>query len=275
MQVYRRMDIGTAKPPRKERELVPHHLIDILDPDQNYSAALFREQADPIILRLQENRVPIFVAGGTGLYLKALTRGLFRGPGADPELRRILKERAGREGSGALYRELAELDPDTASRIHPGDLLRIVRALEVHAHTRRPISDFHRGHAFRDRPYEILKLGLAREREDLYRRIEERVEQMIAGGWLDEVRSLLESGYARSLKSMSSLGYRHLSAYLEGETSLAEAVASIKRDTRRYAKRQLTWFRADREIHWLDPEAANGSRTEALVKNFLEPGGPT
>lgn len=275
MQVYRRMDIGTAKPSRKERELVPHHLIDILDPDQDYSAALFRAQADPIILRLHERRIPIFVAGGTGLYLKALARGLFHGPGADPELRRNLKERAAREGSWALHRELAGLDPDAACRIHAGDLLRIVRALEVHAQTQRPISDFHRVHAFQERPYEILKIGLGREREALCRRIEDRVDQMIAGGWIEEVRMLLDSGCSRDLKSMRSLGYRHLAAFLQGETDLPEAVAAIKRDTRRYAKRQMTWFRADEGIHWFEPDSEIDLRIEALVKNFLETIEPT
>jgi tRNA dimethylallyltransferase len=270
MQVYRQMDIGTAKPSRQERETVPHHLIDILEPDQEYSAALFRDQADPIILRLHERRTPIFVAGGTGLYLKALSRGLFHGPGADPELRRSLKERAAREGSGTLHRELAEIDPGAASRIHPADLFRIVRALEVQAQSQRPISEFHRAHAFQERPYEILKIGLVRERGELYRRIEDRVEQMIGGGWIEEVRSLLKSGFSRGLKSMSSLGYRHLAVHIDGETSLSEAVAEIKKDTRRYAKRQLTWFRPDEEIHWLNPDAENEIRVEALVENFLD-----
>jgi tRNA dimethylallyltransferase len=271
MQVYRRMDIGTAKPSRREREVVPHHLIDILDPDQDYSAALFREQAEPIILRLHEKGTPVFVAGGTGLYLKALTRGLFRGPGAEPDLRRSLKERAGREGNEALHRELAALDPEAASRIHPRDLLRIVRALEVHAQSRRPISCFHRAHAFQERPYEILKIGLALEREALYRRIEERVDQMIAEGWVEEVRGLLAHGYSCDLKSMSSLGYRHLAAHLQGEVSLAEAVAAAKRDTRRYAKRQMTWFRADKEIHWIEAGEQPESRIEELVEDFLKP----
>jgi len=270
MQVYRKMDIGTAKPSGEERKLVPHHLIDILEPDQEYSAALFRDQADSIILSLQERRVPIFVAGGTGLYLKALTRGLFRGPGADLELRRRLKERAEREGSRALHRELALLDPEAASRIHPGDLLRIIRALEVQAQARRPISDFQRDHAFQERPYAVLKIGLFPQRENLYRRIEERVEQMIAGGWIEEVRMLLNSGYSRNLKSMSSIGYRHLAGFLQGETDLSETIAAIKRDTRRYAKRQMTWFRADKEIHWVDPNGQNESGLETLVKNFLD-----
>jgi tRNA dimethylallyltransferase len=272
MQVYRRMDIGTAKPSPLERELVPHHLIDILDPAQDYSAALFREQADPIITRLHQSGIPIFVAGGTGLYLKALSRGLFRGPGANPELRRTLKERAARDGSPALHAELTGLDPAAASRIHPEDLFRIVRALEVYSRTRRPISDLQAAHGFQEKPYDTLKIGLCWEREELYRRIEERVDRMIAAGWVEEVRALLDFGYSRGLKSMNSLGYRHLASHLHGEKGLPEAVAMIKRDTRRFAKRQLTWFRTDEEIRWFHLLPENVSGIEALVKKFLEAG---
>lgn len=272
MQVYRMMDIGTAKPSPRERELVPHHLIDILDPDQDYSAALFREQADSILIRLHQSGIPIFVAGGTGLYLKALTRGLFRGPGANPELRENLRERAARDGSPALHQELTGVDPVAASRIHPGDLFRIVRALEVYSQTRRPLSHFQSAHGFQDKPYAALKIGLLWEREELYRRIEERVDRMIAAGWVEEVGALLDSGYGRSLKSMKSLGYRHLASHLHGEKGLPEAVAMIKRDTRRFAKRQLTWFRTDEEIRWFDSHPENALRIEALVRNFLEAG---
>jgi len=272
MQVYRRMDIGTAKPSPAERKLVRHHLIDIMDPDQDYSAALFREQADPIINRLHQSETPIFVAGGTGLYLKALTRGLFRGPGADPGLRRNLKERAARDGTPVLHRELADLDPVAASRIRPGDLFRIVRALEVYSQTQRPISHFQLAHGFQDKPYEVLKIGLAWEREELYRRIEKRVDQMIKAGWVDEVRSLLNSGYSRDLKPMKSLGYRHLASHLHGEGGLPETIDLIKRDTRRFAKRQLTWFRADEEIRWFISSPENESPIEAVVRNFIESG---
>ena len=272
VQVYRKMDIGTAKPSPAERKLVPHHLIDIRAPDQDYNAALFREQADPIIRRLQQSGSPIFVVGGTGLYLKALTRGLFPGPGADPRLRQNLKERAARDGIPSLHRELADLDPAAASRIQPGDLFRIVRALEVYLQTQRPISQFHATHGFQDRIYEVLKIGLAWEREELYRRIEKRVEEMIAAGWVEEVRALLNEGYSRSLKSMKSLGYRHLASHLCGEGGLADAIALIKRDTRRFAKRQLTWFRADGAIHWFGPNPENEDQIDALVKNFIESG---
>jgi tRNA dimethylallyltransferase len=270
MQVYRKMDIGTAKPSREEREQVPHHLIDVVDPDQDYNAALFREQAGEIILRLHRHGTPIFVVGGTGLYLKALTRGLFSAPGADPVLRGKLMARGAREGSSTLHRQLRELDPEAAARIHPQDLLRIVRALEIYARTRRPISHLQRAHAFGERPYAVLKIGLAPERSELYRSIESRVERMMAAGWIEEVRTLLSSGYGRSLKSMQAIGYRHLAGCLCGESGLAETLAAIKRDTRRLAKRQLTWFRADREIHWFDPgrgEAA--AEIEGRVRDFF------
>ncbi len=162
------------------------------------------------------------------------------------------------------------MDPAAASRIHPEDLFRIVRALEVYSQTRKPISYFQSAHGFQDSPYEALKIGLVWEREALYRRIDLRVDQMIAAGWIEEVRDLLDSGYARSLKSMKSLGYRHLASHLQGERGLAETVEMIKRDTRRFAKRQLTWFRPDEEIRWFDLNPENESRIEALVKKFLD-----
>lgn len=272
MQVYRRMDIGTAKPSAEERRLIPHHLIDILDPDQDYSAFLFREQAGPIIARLHKEGTPILVVGGTGLYLKALTRGLFASPGADPELRRKLKGRAAREGVSALYGELSEVDPAAAARIHPGDLLRIVRALEVYFQTRRPISEFQVAHGFQEKPYETLKIGLSRDREDLYRRIDLRVDRMIADGWVEEVRTLLRSGYSRELKAMNALGYRHLASHLCGGEGFKQTVEAIKRDTRRFAKRQLTWFRTDGEVCWLSPEPENEAKIEDLARRFFASG---
>jgi len=264
------MDIGTAKPSLKEKAIVPHHMIDILDPDQEYSAAFFREQAEPIIKRLHQEGVPIFVAGGTGLYLKVLTHGLFHGPGADPQLRRELKERAAREGTDFLYHELQNLDPTAASRIEPRDLFRIIRALEVYRQAGKPISRFQEEHGFREKPHKILKIGLFWNREDLFRRIDERVDRMMESGWVEEVRSLLEQGYSRELKAMKSLGYRHLTAYLDGETGLAEAVSLIKRDTRRFAKRQMTWFRADGEIQWISPAEDSFPAILEKIKVFFE-----
>jgi tRNA dimethylallyltransferase len=269
VQVYRGLDIGTAKPSPEERRLVPHHLIDILDPGQDYSAAIFRDQADEIIQRLDRRKTPVFVVGGTGLYLKVLSRGLFRGPSGDSQLRALLRHRAEPLGEDSLHQELQRFDPDSASRIHPQDTLRIIRALEVYFLSQRPISQFQREHGFRESHYEVLKIGLLCERDILYRRIESRVDAMIEMGWVEEVESLLVRGYSPRLKSMQSLGYRSLVSYLEGEMDLAQAIYEIKRDTRRYAKRQLTWFKADREIHWFTPIQESSPAIEGMVSGFF------
>jgi tRNA dimethylallyltransferase len=270
VQVYRGMDIGTAKPSAKDRRIIPHHLIDILDPDENYSAALFRQQADNIIGELHKRKAAIFVVGGTGLYLKALTRGLFRGPAANAELRLVLQKKADREGSEVLHHELQKLDPGAASRIHPHDRFRIIRALEVYSLGRKPISLFQREHGFREAPYDVLKIGLCCERKDLYRRIEIRVDRMVEMGWVDEVRSLLNQGYSPGLKSMQSLGYRHILSHLFGDLTLKEAIHLVKRDTRRYAKRQITWFKADPEIFWFPANQENFQSIESMVARFFK-----
>ena len=269
VQVYRGLDTGTAKPSPEERALVPHHLIDILDPDQEYSAALFRREADKIIERLHLRSTPIFVAGGTALYLKVLTRGLFRGPAGDPKLRSILRQKAETGGDEALHQELRRLDPEAASRIHIHDRFRITRALEVCILTGQPISHLQREHGFRENPYETLKVGLLWEREELYRRIDSRVEKMVKMGWVEEVQSLLNKGYSPGLKSLQSLGYKHIVAYLQGKGSLAEAVELTKRDTRRYAKRQMTWFRGDPEVHWLAADQEITANVEGKVLEFF------
>jgi len=269
VQVYRGLDIGTAKPSKEERQQVLHHLIDILDPDQEYSAAAFRAQADEIISRLHLRQIPIFVTGGTGLYLKALTRGLFRGPDRDSQLRAALYRRSEKEGSEVLHNELSRLDPEAASRIHPHDLFRIIRALEVCTLSPKPISYFQREHKFQDSPYEVLKIGLCCERGELYRRIDSRAEKMLEMGWVEEVQSLLDRGYSSKLKSMQSLGYKRILSHLFGEIELAQALELIKRDTRRYAKRQITWFKKDPEIYWFPIDQNRGPEIEGLVMEFF------
>jgi len=269
MQVYRGMDVGTAKPSVAERRMVPHHLIDILDPDQDYSAALFRQQADEIIRELHRLKTPIFLAGGTGLYLKALTRGLFRGPAADLNLRLLFHQEAEAEGTGSLHRKLKSLDPNAAARIHPQDRFRLIRALEVYFQSSKPISNFQKEHGFEEEPYEVLKIGLEYERGELYRRIELRVEKMIENGWVDEVRSLLEHGYSPNLRALQSLGYKHIVSYLVGRIDIAEAIRLIKRDTRRYAKRQITWFKADSEITWFFNESESLENIRKAVEGFI------
>jgi len=252
MQIYRGMDIGTAKPTREQRRLVYHHMLDIADPAQPYSVGDYLRDAraalDGII---SSGGVPI-VVGGTGLYIRALMRGLFHGPPADVELRGRLLQKDADQGEGALYAELAGVDPAAAVKIHPNDLRRTVRALEVYYLRDRTISDFQQEHAFRDRPYPFRLLFLTRERKELYPRIERRVDQMIVDGLEAEVRRLFDQGYADTLPSMQGLGYKHFMDFFHGRSSREDAVALLKRDTKRYAKRQFTWFRREPEAAWVD-----------------------
>jgi len=251
MQIYRYMDIGTAKPTRKERNLVRHHLIDILYPDEEFSAALYREAAQQAIADVEARGNRAMVVGGTGLYIKALTSGLIRGGEVDPSIRKRLQSEAQSAGRGQLYQRLQEVDPATAARLHPHDTYRIIRALEVYERTGSPISALRKRHLFQEGPYQTLKIGLQMERVELYGRINARVDDMIKQGLKEEVERILKMGYSPSLKVMRSLGYKQMAAHLEGEYDLAEATRLIKRNTRRYARRQITWFNADPEIHWI------------------------
>lgn len=268
MQVYKYMDIGTAKPSSDERRLVRHHLIDILYPDEEFSAALFREAARQTIAELSGQGKKAMVVGGTGLYIKALTSGLIRGGEVDPVIRSRLQAAAQAKGREHVYRRLEEVDPSTAARLHPHDTYRIIRALEVYERTGRPISALRQGHLFQEEPYQVLKIGLKQEREELYHRIDARVDAMIRQGLKEEVGHLLEMGYTSAIKAMQSLGYKQMVAHLQGEYDFAETVRRIKRDTKRYAKRQITWFKADTTIYW----AAYPKNREAvlrMIKGFL------
>ena len=254
MQIYRKMDTGTAKPTPEEQALIKHHLIDIINPDQPFDAVRFADMAGKIIIQLVEKQMLPLVVGGTGLYIKALTHGLFRENSSDPEIRKELHQIAETHGSEYLYRNLKQVDPTTADRLHPHDIFRIIRALEVYRVTGAPISDFHNLHGFSDRPYRTLKIGLDMDRKILYDRINSRVEAMIDEGLVAEVKQLLAMGYSAELKSMQSIGYRHMADFIEGRLEWDEALDTMKRDTRRYAKRQLTWFRKDAEMIWFHPE---------------------
>ena len=255
MQVYRYMDIGTAKPTRDDQKRVRHHLIDLVTPDQPFHAALYRTLGRKTIDQLYQDKKPIWVVGGTGLYIKTLIQGLFSSPKIDPRVRENLKQEAKEKGADSLYERLKKKDPQTASRLHPHDLFRIVRALEVLDSTGVPISFYREQHRFGERPYLTLKVGLEVDREKLYRRVEKRVDQMLENGFLQEVKGLMEMGYGPELKPMQSLGYKQLVQFLLEEIGWDEAVRRIKRDTRHYAKRQLTWFKADPEVHWWDGSA--------------------
>ncbi|GAB6097865.1 tRNA (adenosine(37)-N6)-dimethylallyltransferase MiaA [Desulfatiferula olefinivorans] len=253
MQIYRFMDIGTAKPTADERAQVPHDLVDIVNPDEPYDAARFAGDADACIRALWAAGIVPVVAGGTGLYIKALVGGLFRARPADPAVLARLEKACREQGAGMLHDRLKTLDPEAACRIHPNDAFRIIRALEIFETTGRPISDYQAAHGFADRPYRVLTLGLAMDRERLYERINRRVDLMIEAGFVDEVKGLLARGYSPTLKSMGSLGYRHIIAWLGGRETWDETLRLLKRDTRRYAKRQMTWFRADPAVEWFDP----------------------
>ena len=267
-QVYRHMDIGTAKPSREQREKIPHHLIDVVDPDEKFNAAMFRKLAIEISYTLANRDKRIIIVGGTGLYIKALTKGLFAGPGQDPQIRQELEWEIEEHGLGSFYHRLEQVDPESAARIHPHDRQRITRALEVYHATGRKISDWQSEHGFNDSLFEVHKIGLDLPRSELYDRIDRRGDFMIASGLLNEVKKLVEMGYALDLKPMQSVGYRHVGLFLRGRMSLEKAVHLMKRDTRRLAKRQLTWFRSDREIRWFDPESQRGNIEDAVREFF-------
>jgi tRNA dimethylallyltransferase len=254
MQVYRYMDIGTAKPTTAEQAAVRHHLIDVVDPDEPFDAAAYlalgRQALGELIRR---SKTPV-VVGGTGLYIKALLYGLFRADARDPEVRARLRAEAQDRGAAALHARLAQSDPQTAARLHPNDTVRILRALEVFIVTGRPISALQREHRFQDAPFRALTLGLSLDRKALYRRIDRRVEAMLSAGLEEEVRGLLARGYGPQLKPMQSIGYSHLAAFIAGRIDRAECMRTLQRDTRRFAKRQLTWFRADPGILWMSPD---------------------
>jgi tRNA dimethylallyltransferase len=259
VQVYRGLDIGSAKPTPAERARVPHHLIDVADPDEQFDAAAFRRLAAAAIEDIAGRGKRAVVAGGTGLYIRALLGGLAPSPPRDPERRRRLMLEAKREGREALWSRLEALDPETAARIHPRDLVRVVRALEVIESSGRTLSALLAEHAFGERRYPYTKIGLRVARGELYRRIDARVAAMLSGGWLTEVRALLER-YGPEAAALQSLGYRQLVAHLRGDLSLEEAQGLIARETRRYAKRQLVWFRAEPEVLWLEPQAPELAR---------------
>lgn len=269
MQIYRRMDIGTAKPTAEERARAPIHLIDFVPPDGEYTVADFCRDAARVIAEIAaRGRLPI-LCGGTGLYIRALTEGFdFPAGPEDESVRARLRAEASEAGAEHLHARLTEVDPAAAARIAPGDTRRIVRALEVYELTGEPISAAQRRRAV-DAPavpeYNCAKYVLTAPRELLFARIERRVDAMMGAGWVDEVRELLASGVSAQSQSMQAIGYRHLLQHLSGERGLEETVELIKRDTRRYAKRQMTWLRGGRDYRWLSIGTAKQGRACAAV----------
>jgi tRNA dimethylallyltransferase len=254
MQVYRGMDVGTAKPSVNERRGIPHHLLDVVDPDEHFDAATYRSLGTPVLRDMASRNKACFVVGGTGLYIKSMLGGLLKCPKADPQLRDELHQEWEDRGPTQLFERLRALDPESAQKIHPHDRLRIIRALEVYLLTRQPFSSLVQGHRFKEQTFHALKIGLQVNRPQLYERINQRALNMVEGGLVTETEGLLMKGYSPHLKSMNSLGYRHMRGFLEGAYDLDEAIRQLQRDTRRYAKRQLTWFGADPEMVWIKTE---------------------
>ena len=254
LQVYRGFDIGTAKPSLEERRRVPHHLIDVLDPDEPYSAGEFARRARSAIAEIQARGRRALVVGGSGFYQRALFRGLPAVPDVDPELRRRLQERCESEGLESLRRELEKRDPETAARLAAGDTQRILRALEVLEETGRPLS-WWQSQPAEAPPLSALRVGLTLPRAILYDRILSRIRRMITEGWVEEVVSLLERWPDPDLPAFQAIGYRQLARFVGGESSLETAIEEIDKETRRYAKRQTTWFRRELDIRWFSAES--------------------
>jgi tRNA dimethylallyltransferase len=252
LQVYRYLDIGTAKPTPEQRNEVKHHLIDILNPDEEYNTALFTQQARAIIAKLAAKKKPVFVVGGTGLYIRTLLKGIIETPDVDEKIRNYYRELRDTKGKQHIYDLLSQRDAAAAAQINPNDSVRVIRALEVLEQTGESITVKQKSHSFSDCPYTTYKIGIKIDREELKRRIEVRTEKMIDAGLLEEVERVLDMGYNENLKPLQSLGYKQMTAFLRRKCSWDDVINSIKRDTWQYAKRQMTWFKADREINWFE-----------------------
>jgi tRNA dimethylallyltransferase len=263
LQVYRGLDVGSAKPSVEERRRVPHHLVDVVDPDEAFSAAEYARRGRAVLASIRERRVPPIVVGGTGLYLRALLHGLFEGPSRDAALRGRLEAMAARSGAARLHRWLAHVDPDSAARIEPADRVRVVRALEVFHKTGRPLSRHHQAGAEPLRGYDVRLLGLAPSREALREAVETRTQRMMAAGLVEETRALIER-YGPELRPLQSIGYRQAAAVVRGTLGVEEARRDIVKQTMRYAKRQMTWFRHQEQVAW----CADAAQAEALATRW-------
>lgn len=252
LQVYRGLDIGTAKPPPEDLRRVRHHLVDILGPEERYSAGEFARRAREAIAEIRERGRRPIVVGGSGLYLRALLEGISPVPQGDPEVRRALRDELDRVGVAPLYEELRAVDPETADRVAAGDSQRILRALEVARVSGVPLSRWIARRPYGEDRLDALRIGLTLPRSVLYDAIEQRVARMVGQGWVDEVEKLLSGGLSPALPGFQAIGYRQIARHLRGECSLERAVEESVRATRRYAKRQLTWFRKEPGIHWFD-----------------------
>jgi len=254
MKVYRRMDVGTAKPPKEARAAIKYHLIDVVEPSDSFSVGAFLELAYKAIEQIKSRKKPIIAVGGTALYIKALLYGLFEGPGTNEQIRAELRARAQAEGLIQLHRELTKIDPIAADRINPNDSKRIIRALEVYKTTGKPISSLQKQFNAKKPVHDWTIIGLRREKTDANSRINRRVKKMIAAGLVDEVRSLLAEEKPLSPQALCAIGYAEIIDYLSDQIGLENATELIKKNTRRLAKNQRTWFKTFKNVHWLDIE---------------------
>lgn len=268
MQVYKEMDIGTAKPTHQEMDGIPHHLFDFLEPTENYSAANFQALAKPLVTEINQNgKMPILV-GGTGLYVKALTHDYeFRGTDSDPDYRAKLERLVEEKGQQTVYDQLKAVDPNTADTIHPNNVRRVIRALEIYHTTGIPPGG-HPDEKEQDSSYHLITIGLSMEREMLYERINKRVDQMVQTGLFEEAERLYNKG-VRNCQSVQAIGYKEIYSYLEGELSKEESIQLLKRNTRRFAKRQFTWFRHQMDVEWFEMDEATFSKKIAAIKQFV------
>lgn len=268
MQVYKKMNIGTATPDADEQKMAVHHLIDVAEPDEDFDAGRYIKLADKAILDIyQKNKLPI-VAGGTGLYIRALLYGLFRSRKPDIDIMLKLNKELEEFGNNFLYEKLEKIDPALAEKLHPNDSFRVINALEVYESTGTIKSEQLKKHEFKENRYSCLKIGLYMEREKLYDRINKRVDIMMDQGFVNEVKELLNMGYSKDLKPMQSIGYKHICDYFNNVTDYDETFRLLKRDTRRFAKRQFTWFNKEKDIIWLKHDEVE--KASQLVLDFLK-----
>jgi tRNA dimethylallyltransferase len=267
-QIYKLLDIGTAKPSKDELEKVSHHLIDVLDPSVNYDVSMFEKDAENAIEGIfQKDKTPI-VVGGSGLYIKALIEGIFDTADKDEEYRKVLHQKRKEFGNEFLYKELLKVDPESAAKMLPQNWKRVIRALEVFHTTGQPIWKHHQKQSTKkEGKFHFKQFGLNWERKTLYENIDKRADEMIEKGFVDEVKNILSMDYDKNLNSLNTVGYKEIIQYLGGEVSLDRASELIKRNTRHYAKRQLTWFRKDKRIQWF--EVKNISQLDNVAEEII------
>lgn len=254
LQVYKYLDIGTSKPTIEERNIVPHYMVDILEPDQDFNAAIFKKMTGPLIDKLSKENKKIILVGGTFLYVKILLSGMIEENSLRPGIRNKIENIKITKGLPYIYKILNKVDKRSAEKIKPNDFIRIQRALEVYFSSGVKISDLQRKHNFKNKSYEVYKLGIKMERESLNERINKRVDEMIKNGFIDEVKKLRKMGLSDDLKPMKSIGYKELNSYMKGCIEKETAINLIKQNTRKYAKRQSTWLRKEENVNWFSKE---------------------